>query len=217
VGAGADVIRRPVSHPRSSNRTCGFPASGFPTDFVVDSRSSATGRTPEPEHARSKGPSLHQRYPASSVLTNRPPYAPTCQRISRGFLACLRPTLSDTQMVRRPLRRRRGTRPPQPSRASPTDADYHSGVLCSLPRWTESVHDGYRDGALPRRIGIHIAAFGACSNFTRVTARRIARPPFVDFVARFRPARLPESAARQLSNLTINYSSGSFPTGNQPL
>src|SRR5262244_3441643 len=30
--------RRPVSHPRSSNRTCGLPASGFPTDFTADSR-----------------------------------------------------------------------------------------------------------------------------------------------------------------------------------
>ena len=30
--------RRPVSHPRSSNRTCRFPASGFPTGFTVDSR-----------------------------------------------------------------------------------------------------------------------------------------------------------------------------------
>src|SRR6516162_9085601 len=27
--------RRPVSHPRSSNRTCGFPASGFPTGFTA--------------------------------------------------------------------------------------------------------------------------------------------------------------------------------------
>lgn len=64
---------------------------------------------------------------------------------------------------------------------------------------------------LPRRVGVHITAFGACTGFTRVTARRIARPPLVDFVARLRPARLPGLAARQLSNLTINYSSGSFP------
>ena len=27
--------RKPVSPPRSSNRTCGFPASGFPTGFIV--------------------------------------------------------------------------------------------------------------------------------------------------------------------------------------
>ena len=33
LGASTDVKRRPVSQPRSSNRTCGFPASGFPTGF----------------------------------------------------------------------------------------------------------------------------------------------------------------------------------------
>src|SRR5215469_8607340 len=30
--------RRPVSHPRSSNRTCPIKASGFPTGFTADSR-----------------------------------------------------------------------------------------------------------------------------------------------------------------------------------
>jgi len=29
------IWQRSVSHPRSSNRTCEFPASGFPTGFVV--------------------------------------------------------------------------------------------------------------------------------------------------------------------------------------
>src|SRR5215469_14316133 len=38
MGASTDAERRPVSHPRSSNRTCGLPASGFPTGFTVDSR-----------------------------------------------------------------------------------------------------------------------------------------------------------------------------------
>src|SRR6202008_3168535 len=38
-GAGAWAIRqRSVSLPRSSNRTCGFPASGFPTDFTAGPR-----------------------------------------------------------------------------------------------------------------------------------------------------------------------------------
>ncbi len=32
---------RAVSHPRSSNRTCPFRASGFPTGFIVDSRTRA--------------------------------------------------------------------------------------------------------------------------------------------------------------------------------
>src|SRR3974390_1731146 len=35
MGASTDAERRPVSHPRSSNRTCGFPASGFPTGFTA--------------------------------------------------------------------------------------------------------------------------------------------------------------------------------------
>jgi hypothetical protein len=33
--------KRPVSPPRSSNRTCGFPASGFPTGFMTGSRHGA--------------------------------------------------------------------------------------------------------------------------------------------------------------------------------
>src|ERR1700731_4252148 len=32
---GAVSLARPVSPPRSSNRTCGFPASGFPTGFTA--------------------------------------------------------------------------------------------------------------------------------------------------------------------------------------
>src|SRR6266478_10013902 len=36
MGAVAWAMRqRSVSHPRSSNRTCGFPASGSPTGFTV--------------------------------------------------------------------------------------------------------------------------------------------------------------------------------------
>ena len=66
---------------------------------------------------------------------------------------------------------------------------------------------------------VHIVHFEACSSFTRITARQIARSPlaqdlkahYVDFVARFRSPRLPVPTARQLSNLTINCSSGSFP------
>src|SRR3954451_7518880 len=41
------------------------------------------------------------------------------------------------------------------------------------------------------------AALEACSGFTRVTARRIARPPEAAFVTRLRPAWSPGQAARQ--------------------
>src|SRR5450631_1862095 len=61
MGAGADVDRRPVSHPRSSNRTCRLPASGFPTGFVADSRAGLTERTSEPEHTQFTKDPLHRK------------------------------------------------------------------------------------------------------------------------------------------------------------
>jgi hypothetical protein len=45
MGAVAWAIRqRSVSHPRSSNRTCGFPASGSPTGFVLRHTKQSTDR-----------------------------------------------------------------------------------------------------------------------------------------------------------------------------
>jgi hypothetical protein len=44
---------RPVSPPRSSNRTCGFPASGFPTGFVTGSRHDALPpQVSQPRHTK---------------------------------------------------------------------------------------------------------------------------------------------------------------------
>ena len=134
-------------------------------------------------------------------------------------------TLSDSQMVRRPFRRRSRFATPRPSRASPNYADYLSDVLCPLPRWTVSVHDGYRVDALPRRVlpdpfRLPRKRAGSASTLqlSRPAQALLALRPAgllahlsVDFVARFRSAPLPVLTARQLSNLTINYSSGSFP------
>ena len=45
MGAVAWAMRqRSVSHPRSSNRTCRFPASGFPTSFIVRHTEKSSGR-----------------------------------------------------------------------------------------------------------------------------------------------------------------------------
>jgi hypothetical protein len=57
---------------------------------------------------------------------------------------------------------------------------------------------------LPGRVGVHITTFEACSSFTRVTACRVAHLPYVGFVARLRPGRLPGSDARQLPSSTNN-------------
>jgi hypothetical protein len=57
---------------------------------------------------------------------------------------------------------------------------------------------------LPWRVGAHITTFEACSSFTRVTACKVAHPPYVGFIARLRPGQLPGSDARKLSSPTNN-------------
>ena len=72
---------------------------------------------------------------------------------------------------------------------------------------------------LPSRVGIRIATFEACSGFTHVTARWLARPPMATFVTRLQPTRSPEQAACQLLDQTGYYRGGIFlhwqhaPTG----
>jgi hypothetical protein len=170
---------------------------------VLPGSSPLTGPFPLHKHTRSKGPSLPRCYPASLV-----PLA-----------------LSDAQMVRRPFWRRSRFAAPRPPRASPTDARlpfWHAVLTTPVDRfgawwllqWRAPAPGSSRfvpPSPVLRRVGVHIAAFEACSSFTRVTACQIARPPYVDFVAGFRPAPFPGLAARQLSNPTINCSSGSFP------
>src|SRR5215218_4086583 len=55
-----------------------------------------------------------------------------------------------------------------------------------------------RPSPFPRRVGIRIFTFEACSGFTRVTARWIAQPPKAAFVTRLQPSQLPDQAAHQL-------------------
>ena len=57
---------------------------------------------------------------------------------------------------------------------------------------------------LSGRVGVHITTFEACSSFTRVTACKVAHPPYVGFIARLRPGRFPGSGARKLPSSTNN-------------
>ena len=57
---------------------------------------------------------------------------------------------------------------------------------------------------LSGRVGVHILTFEACSSFTRVTACRVAHPPYVGFIARLRPGQFPGSDARKLPSSTNN-------------
>src|SRR4051794_24075320 len=67
------VRQRSVSSPRSSNRTCRFPASGFPTDFIVRLTAVAAGLPgglAQPQGARHRKPTHQPRVPAT-VLAGR--------------------------------------------------------------------------------------------------------------------------------------------------
>jgi hypothetical protein len=52
------------------------------------------------------------------------------------------------------------------------------------------------------RVGIRDFTFEACSGFTHVMTRRIARPPKAAFVTRLRSGQLPDPTARQLPDLS---------------
>jgi hypothetical protein len=54
------------------------------------------------------------------------------------------------------------------------------------------------------RVGIRIMDFKACSGFTRVTARWIARPPEAAFVTRLRPVRCPSKPLVTENSCGIN-------------
>ena len=152
-----------------------------------------------PKHTRSKGPSLHRHYPASSVPL----------------------PLSDTQMIRRPFRRRSQDATPRPSRA---DANYLPGTLCSLPWWSDPCcwlslwrapapgsSGSTQPSPLQRRVGTTLGLSRPARALHALRPAKSLAHLSVDFVARFRPGQFPDRTARLLSNLTINYSSGSFP------
>src|SRR3984957_16391612 len=102
----------------------------------------------------------------------------------------------------------------------PVTANHLSDVPCPLPRRIERVRVSIASPLIQpspngRRVGIRIVTFEACSDFTHVTARRIAQPPKAAFVTRLQPCRLPGRTARQLpdqsTTLWVESSSTSDP------
>ena len=88
--------------------------------------------------------------------------------------------------------------------------DYLSGVLYPLPRRTESVHDGYRVGALPRRVlpdpfclprfrvgsASTLQLSGPAQALLALRPAKLLAHLSVDFVARFQPGQFPNRTAR---------------------
>jgi len=99
---------------------------------------------------------------------------------------------------------------PSPTTGLPRYPHHLSDVLCPVPRRTERLHvsissPSARPSPCSRRVGVRIFTFEACSGFTHVTARRIARPPKAAFVAGLRPGQLPIRVARQLPDLSTTF------------
>src|SRR5207247_528029 len=93
-----------------------------------------------------------------------------------------------------------------------------STVPCPLPRRTRWVRasiasPSVRPSPYRWRVGIRIFTFEACSGFTHITARWIARPPKATFVTRLQCDQLPSHPARQLPDLSTTIWVDSSSTG----
>ena len=111
-------------------------------------------------------------------------------------------SLSDSRLGSTPPTAASRGATPSPYRASHVASGVLLHVPFPLPRWTAS---GAFVGCFPvmrrpsrlcRAVGVHDDTFGACSGFTRVTARGFAREPFAPFVPRLRRRGLLRSVAR---------------------
>src|SRR3954465_5861662 len=226
TGAVAWAMRqRSVSRPRSSNRTCGFPASGFPTGFTsrhtagtecgVCCRSSGRRQTrpTAPIGVRlRRGVKLLQKRPdtqgCSRLIANHRSSAPSKAHQKQGpFPPPALPGLPGRMALS-------DSRPAPPlcdgGAASPGRDGSPPMTRITLPTCRAPYPGGSkrvqvsiaspltRPSPFPRRVGIRIFTFEAFSGFTRVTARWIAQPPKAAFVTRLQPSQLPDQTARQL-------------------
>ena len=151
MGAVAWAIwQRLVSHPRSSNWTCGFPASGFPTGFTVRPAISCQLRAANAQRVRVYSPrdtvrsdrSGHCRClqakgqsPDITVFTSAPEVralsSAGATRLHRSYDPVRLPLAAPSKPALRPL--------PPAKRVSPDYSHHPSGVPRPLPRRIERV------------------------------------------------------------------------------
>ena len=162
MGASTDAERRPVSHPRSSNRTCRFPASGFPTGFTVDARTSSILRratASEPPFFAVRYSLIgririqwclqacanHRTFPPSQAHQKQGPFPPPgVARPLRSYGPLRLPDWPPPLLTT--LEARPSTSPEPP----PLAADRLPHMPCSLPRWTSAGARWLSSCAIPR-------------------------------------------------------------------
>ena len=130
--------------------------------------------------SRTEAPSLHRRYPASTVLRASPPPSPA-RPDPRGLsVGACHATGRASRVASIPL-------------FHACCRQYPGGNgRCSR----RSLPDRWQPSPWGRRVGFRITGFGACSAFTRVTARMVAEPPTAALVVGvLRAISLPPSSA----------------------
>jgi hypothetical protein len=216
-----------VSPPRSSNRTCGFPASGFPTGFTPGIRWAVnTSVVHIPASPWHRGKACLESAWSHAVLrrlapSHRPLPSSTSTPEVRGLPSAgvIRP-----QQYYDPVRP-----PPVPPPVSVVEAatlaHHGSPPITRLTLATCRAH--YPDG--PERVHLSVASplhaglpriSGGSASMTSLArpaqASRALRPaglldhPMAAFVTRLRPTGLPRQAARLLPGPTDNFLGGSF-------
>ena len=105
-------------------------------------------------------------------------------------------SLSDSRHGYMPLFAASRGATPSPHRASHVATGVLLHVPFPLPRWTATgacvgcFSVARRPSLLCREVGVHHNTFGACSGFTRITARGFAREPFAPFPPEASPPRI---------------------------
>ena len=175
------IWQHSVSCPRSSNRTCRFPASGFPTSFIVRHTEKSSGRKrplrggfpPSPyDTAFSEGPGLSG---VVRLIANHLPLtifesAPEVRVLSSAGVTQPQQSYDPVRLPSKP--------PPESDVEAATLAQNGSPLITRItfPTCRAQYPGGSKRVRLsiaspPTRHGIRIRTFGACSDFTHVTAR----------------------------------------------
>ncbi len=193
---------------RSSNRTCGFPASGFPTGFIAGPaapRGAFAGQYSFWKLRASWCCQAHRQSPLLDIFKARLKQGPSLHRHSRlqryydplrlppgahrrGYEAKLHPGwVSHVARITFPT-------------AVPTTPADRTGAVVSFPSVRPSPVSAGRHPQLHFRGLLRLHSH---------SAHRIARPPKAAFVTRLQPRQLPGDAARRLQPVDFSLG-GSF-------
>ena len=148
--------------------------------------------------SRTEAPSLCRRYPASQVLWASP-----------------RPCRPDLTLTG--CRLARATPPNRASRVASIPLFHaccrqYPGGTCRCAR--RSLPDGWQPSPFSRRVGFRNARFGACSAFTKVAARIVAKPPLAArCVGVLQTISLPLSSAPTATGWSDSCRAGFAPAG----